>query len=148
MKHIALNALIWLACLTSGCQQTAHAASLRGAFWASVAQNCIAQASDGVSTALAISAGAHEINPFLVHTSGPRDGQIDLPRAIAFKAVMCALPIGVRYLARHQANEPTGYAAGAALAGSVGAATQAIAFHNIGVWNAQKALNAARARAK
>lgn len=146
MKRLALNSLIWLGCLTSGCQQAAHAASLRGIFWAAVTQNCIAQASDGVSTALAVSAGAHEINPFLVHTSGPRDGQLDMPRAIAFKAVMCALPIGVRYLARHQANERTGYAAGAVIAGSVGVTTQAVAFHNIGVWHAQKALNATGAR--
>ncbi len=148
MKRLALNVLIALTSLAAGCQQTAHAASLRGAFWVAVAHNCVAQASDGISTALAISAGAHEINPFLVHSSGPHDGQLDMPRAIAFKAVMCALPVGIKHLAQHQANERTGYVAGAGFAGSVGAATQAIAVHNFGVWTAQKALNAARIRAE
>jgi hypothetical protein len=66
----------------------------RKTLYALEATACAASAADGISTALAIGAGAHETNPFLVKSGS---GNLSVPKLIAFKSVMCAAPIAINW---------------------------------------------------
>jgi len=48
-------------------------------FWITAPMGCIASAGDGISTAMAISAGAHEINPILTRKNDGHNGNLNLP---------------------------------------------------------------------